>query len=788
MVKLKNVQKMYKTKTTSTIALKDINVEFENRGLYIILGPSGSGKTTLLNLIGCLDKVDLGDVIIDEQRLNDKKDKDIDKLRNEMIGFIFQDYSLIQNLTAFENIKLPTNINKISKKKIQKSIEEIAKKLDIISELNKYPSQLSGGQQQRVAIARAIINEPKIILADEPTGALDSDNAKLVMEYLKDISEKKLVIMVSHNEQLAEKYGDSVIKLYDGKITSIESKNKQINDNKNNKEKRKFKFVSLITSAKLAICNLLRKRVRSFFTILGSCIGILAACVVISISNSMENYSEYAQKQALSSYPITISSSLVETEMPNDGNDKKYEEYPNDNKINIINEYTSYYSHINVFSNDYIEYLKGIDPSLYTTMDYGNFLSLNIISKVNNQYSYVGNTSYLKEMNSNKEYLESEYELLYGDDYPSEMNELALVIDKNNCIDAYVLNYLQIDYKNIDSYTFEEICEKEFKVIYNNDYYKYNSQYDRYEVYASEYDEEKMKELYDNSNVTLKITAVLRQKKNASNVLYKPGILYTSKLTEYMYNNNLESNIVKDQLKFGLEKNVLSGAPYTDTISDFYVSTKEYKLETNLRTLGYYFNISYIKIYTDKFENRTKINEYLQAYNNDKDLDRKVLYSDYMGNIAKEFENFINILMTVFLVFSCVSLIVSGIMIALLMYVSVIERSKEIGILRTLGYSKINVSFTFITEGAIIGFVSGVLGIILSLVLTKPILRFVANVVKQSYSSTYDVSTITSTKFNILQLFIVLIGSIIIAMIASLLPAILAAKKDPIKSIKTNGV
>ena len=297
-----------------------------------------------------------------------------------------------------------------------------------------------------------------------------------------------------------------------------------------------------------------------------------------------------------------------------------------------------------------------------------------------------------------------------------------------------------------------------------------------------------MKELYDASTLTLKVTAILRQKKTATNVLYKPGLLYTSKLTEYMHKNNIESDIVKDQLRYGLDKNVLTGMPYTDTISDFYVSPKEYKLETNLKTFGYYFSISYIKIYTDKFENRSKINDYLQAYNNDKEMDRKVLYSDYMGNIAKEFENFINILMTVFLVFSCVSLIVSAIMIALLMYVSVIERTKEIGILRTFGYSKTNVSVTFITEGGVIGFISGFVGILMSLILTKPILKFVAKVVKQSYSSTYDVSTITSTKFNIFQLLIILIGSIIIAMVASLIPAILAAKKDPIKSMKANGI
>lgn len=786
MILLNNIRKEYKNKTNITKALDGLNLTFGDSGLHFILGPSGSGKTTLLNIIGCLDKADAGELIIDEKNISDFSSYELDKFRNENIGFVFQDYSLIPHLTILENICLPLNIQKISKKDISKKANSLLDKLGLTQEAKNYPSQLSGGQLQRAAICRALITEPKVILADEPTGALDSENSKLLMEYLKEISQETLIIMVSHNEKLAYQYGDSVIKLVDGKIEN-QTILKSLYNKKREKREKKFKFFSFLTSVKLVFRHLLAKRFRSLFTILGSSIGILAACIVVSISNSMENYSEYAQKQALGSYPITISSSLVNTEKP-DENEKEYQEYPDSKHINVINEYMSYYSHVNFFSNEYIDYLKKLDPNLYTTMDYGNFLSLNILSKKKNEYSYVSNTSYLKEVNSDKDYLESEYDLLYGDSYPDEIGELALVVDKNNCIDAYVLNYLQIDYKGIDSYTFEDICKKEFKVIFNNDYYRYNQTYDKYEVYASEYDEVKQKELYEKSNLTLRITAILRAKKDADNELYKPGLLYTNKLTEYMHDNNKNSDIVKEQLKYGLEKNVLTGTPYEDTITDFYVMKKEYKLESNLKELGYYYSISYIKIYTDKFENRSLINEYLKEYNNDKEQDRKILYSDYMGNLTQEFEKFIDILMMVFLIFSCVAIFVSGIMIAILMYVSVIERSKEIGILRTLGYSKANVGMVFLLESAIIGLVSGVIGVIASLLSTKPILKFVAGVVKDSYSSTFDVSTITSSKFDIFQLLIILFGSIIVAMVAALIPAIIAAKKDPVKSMKVNGV
>lgn len=785
MISLKEVSKTYISKNIKTQALNNINLNFNDRGLYFILGPSGSGKTTLLNTLGCLDKPTSGNIYINNVDINLYSEKERDIFKNQNIGFIFQSSNMVEHLTIEENIILPLKINKINKDEIEKKVRDISIKLGLEKEIKKYPSDLSGGQLQRAAIARALINDPKIILADEPTGSLDSENAKNVMKILKEISEERLVIMVSHNESYAYEYGNYIVEIIDGKVESY----KLINEVKciyNKKESKKtFKFLSLQTSVLLAFRNLISKKIRSIFTILGSSIGILAACIVLTISNSMENYSAYMQKQALSTYPITISSSVNNTIDPDDKNE--FESYPNNNIINVVNKNKSYYSHVNVFSNEYFEYLKNLDTTLYTTMDYSNSVNMHVLSESEGKYTYLPSSSYFSEMNSNKSYLESEYDILYGDDYPSSENEIALVIDKYNCIDAYVLNHLGIKYKDINSYTFDEITKKEYKVIVNDDYYIYNESLDIYEVYAAESSEAKQKQLYDKSEITLKITAILRQKKDAKSVLYTPGILYTQQLSEVIHKNNSNSKIVKDQLKYGLSKNVFTGKPYEDTISDFYVSSKEYKLESTYRTLGYYYNISYIRIYTDKFENREAINEYLQNFNIDKDEEKQVLYSDYMGNITKEFEKFIDILMLVFTIFSCVAMLVSCIMIALLMYVSVLERRKEIGILRCLGYSKQNVSATFISEGALIGFISGVIGIGASLILAKPILSFVAKVVVDSYSSTFDVSSITSTNFNLLQLFIIIVCSIIIAIGSSLIPAIIASNRDPIESLKDRG-
>ena len=780
MIEIKDVYKIYKKKKITTVALDHIDLKFEESGFYFILGASGSGKTTLLNVIGGLDKIDGGSILIDGVDINTYSAYKIDKYKNDNIGFVFQNYNLIDHLTIYENITLPLNIKHISKKEIKEKADKLIKDLDLVNEANKYPNEVSGGQMQRAAIVRALITDAKIILADEPTGALDSKNSKVIMDILKEISKTRLVIVVTHNEKLAHEYANEIIELKDGKVLSQNRLSDAHIENKDNKN-YKFKFISFLTALKLSIRNMRSKLIRTLLTILATSIGIISTCLVLMVSNSMTNYTEYAQKQALGSYPITISSSVLPTDEEIENGNKKYKEYPTDDKIIITNDYKSYYSHVNVFDEEYINYIKALDSSLYTVIDYGTSLNMHILSKIGDNYEYLSSSSYLKCLNEDTAYVMDEYDLLYGDHFPTSENEVALVIDKNNCIDAYVLDFLGIDYKERESYTFAEICEKEFKVIENDLYYRYVSESDRYGYRTDLYN------LYSESNITLKISCVLRIKKSATTKLYSTGLLYTSKLQEAMHENCKNSEVVVKQLEYGVDKNVFTGLPYQDQETEFTSVSKEYLLESNLKTMGYYYNTSYIRIYTDKFEHRSEINAYLKAYNTNKDDTKQIVYRDYMGSITEEFEKFIKILTNVLIIFSTISLVVSSIMIALLMYISVVEREKEIGILRTLGYSKVNVSGIFLTEASFIGFTSGVIGVIIARVAIRPILKFVSSVVEDMYSSDYDISAITKVNMNIGQIIILIIGASLIAIFASLIPAIIASLKEPVDAIRHKG-
>ena len=779
MIQLINVSKTYKSISNQTNALSNINIEFEDHGFVFILGPSGSGKTTLLNVIGGLDKIDEGNIIIDDKDISNYKSHELDYYRNGQVGFIFQNYNLIDHLNIYENISLPLRIKKISNKDIKSTTNDIINKLGLEKEKHKYPNQVSGGQLQRAAIARALVTDPKIVLADEPTGALDSKNSKVIMDALKDISKDRLVIMVTHNEELAKLYASRIIRLNDGKIESQEDISINENKESNVNKKKNFKYISLNASLKLSLKNIFTKKVRTILTIIATSIGIISTCLVLMVSNSMTSYTEYAQKQALGSYPITISSNVTPTD--NDEIDNHRVEYPDTNVITITNEYSSYYSHVNVFDNEYLDYVKNMDKSIYTVIDYGSNLNMRVLTYYNDNYEYLSASSYVKCLNDDSSYLSEEYDLLYGDHYPQSEDDIALVIDKNNCIDAYVLDYLGIDYKNKESYTFEEICEKEFKLISNNMYYRYDEEHDRY-LYNSD-----LENVYQNAIKTLKISCVLRIKKSATTKLYQTGLLYTQKLEDFAHQDAVNSEIVIKQLEYGLDKNVFSGQPYQDIVTDFYTYTKEYLLENNLKNLSYYYNTSYIRIYTDKFENRSKINEYLNAYNIGTDSDKQIIYRDYMGSITEEFEKFIKILTNVLIIFSSISLLVSSIMIALVMYISVMERQKEIGILRCIGYSRINVGITFLTEATLIGFTSGVIGVIIARVAIKPILRFVSNVVEDLYSSTYDISTITKVNMNPIEVLLLVLFASLIAIIAALVPAIIASMKEPVKAIRHQG-
>lgn len=767
MLELNNISKEYDKR----LVLKDVNLSFPKNNFVCIVGPSGCGKTTLLNIIGGLDLANGGHVIYNKKEINKFSEKQLDSYRNLNIGFIFQNYNLINNLTVYENVEMPLLLLGLSKKARRIKIHNILKKLGIEIYKNKKPLQLSGGEQQRVAIARALVNDPNIILADEPTGALDSKTALEIMDLIKAISTNKLVIMVTHNERLATTYADRIINMQDGKILSDKELNQDKKDTHQLKETKKFKGL-LLRGIKISLRNLQTKKIRSLLTILAGSIGIMGLSLVLFFSNIINNYITDIQKNTLSNYPITIYS-VVDNTNPYEEN-PNYEAYPDDGIINVVNDMASYYGHVNRFDENFLNYLGKMDTSWYNLIDYKTGVDLKIITQKAGTYMKV-NQYRFTEMSDDVDYLKTQYELIAGD-FPEDKTDLMLVVDRYNNIDAAILSYLGIEYEGISNYTFDELNAKEYKLILNDDYYqKINGLY-----VSSSYSN--YQNLYENSDITLRIKGIIRPAKGGNISLYSSGVLYSAKLTDFVVSSANESDIVKEQKEYGLTKDVRTGLPFVDYISVFSRTTKEYQYESWLGELSAHPEISTIKIYTDTFNKRVQINNYLQAYNNGDD---NIEYYDYMGDITNEFNTFILILTRVLIVFSSIALLVASIMTGVIMYVSVVERTKEIGIFRSVGFRRIDISNIFNLETGLMGFVSGIIGVISSVILLKPIITFISKILQENNVQTFDLSLLDLNKFRIEHLLIVVFGSVLLSIISGLIPALIAAHKDPVKALRS---
>lgn len=767
MLELNNISKEYDKR----LVLKDVNLSFPKNNFVCIVGPSGCGKTTLLNIIGGLDLANGGHVIYNKKEINKFSEKQLDSYRNLNIGFIFQNYNLINNLTVYENVEMPLLLLGLSKKARRIKIHNILKKLGIEIYKNKKPLQLSGGEQQRVAIARALVNDPNIILADEPTGALDSKTALEIMDLIKAISTNKLVIMVTHNERLATTYADRIINMQDGKILSDKELNQDKKDTHQLKETKKFKGL-LLRGIKISLRNLQTKKIRSLLTILAGSIGIMGLSLVLFFSNIINNYITDIQKNTLSNYPITIYS-VVDNTNPYEEN-PNYEAYPDDGIINVVNDMASYYGHVNRFDENFLNYLGKMDTSWYNLIDYKTGVDLKIITQKAGTYMKV-NQYRFTEMSDDVDYLKTQYELIAGD-FPEDKTDLMLVVDRYNNIDAAILSYLGIEYEGISNYTFDELNAKEYKLILNDEYYqKINGLY-----VSSSYSN--YQNLYENSDITLRIKGIIRPAKGGNISLYSSGVLYSAKLTDFVVSSANESDIVKEQKEYGLTKDVRTGLPFVDYISVFSRTTKEYQYESWLGELSAHPEISTIKIYTDTFNKRVQINNYLQAYNNGDD---NIEYYDYMGDITNEFNTFILILTRVLIVFSSIALLVASIMTGVIMYVSVVERTKEIGIFRSVGFRRIDISNIFNLETGLMGFVSGIIGVISSVILLKPIITFISKILQENNVKTFDLSLLDLNKFRIEHLLIVVFGSVLLSIISGLIPALIAAHKDPVKALRS---
>lgn len=751
MLTIKNIYKSYGLKDSKYSVLKDINLSFRPNEFVAILGPSGSGKTTLLNILGGLDHYDSGDLIINGKSTKQFKDKDWDSYRNKSVGFIFQSYNLISHISILSNVEMCLTLRNIRKSVARKKAIEALERVGLKDHIHKKPNQLSGGQMQRVAIARALVNNPDIILADEPTGALDSKTSTQIMELIKDISKDKLVIMVTHNENLADIYASRIIKLSDGVIIS-DSNPYETKEETDLYTLPKTKM-SLLTALGLSLNNIKTKKGRTLLTSFAASIGIIGISLVLALSNGFQIQIDDFEKNTLTQMPIYITPEATDLkrEMALElGNGE--DEYPSNNIIKKY-QYTVANAHKNKITSDYINYINSINNDYLNGVGYGYNANMNVIIK-NDTIDYFNN-NYIEtsfSTNGTSDIIKENYDLLSGR-YPQNSNEALLIVDTYNRLYPYLYKDLGLK----ENSTFEDVIGKELQVVSNNDFYE---KADGLFITKHNYDE-----LWNNDdNIKIYITGIIRAKKDANVTLYSGStLLINAKIEEESIDKNLNSNIVKAQKE--KDYNVLNGDDFDED------DTKELAISM----LGGSKDPQTIAIYPKDFISKDKIIEYLDKYNENKSDEDKIIYTDYASTVTDLSGGIMNGITLVLVGFSSVSLIVSSIMISIITYISVLERTKEIGILRSLGARKKDISRVFNAETAIIGFTSGLMGVGIAYLLTFPI-----NVVIKNATNLDSVA-----RLSIYHAVLMIIISIVITVIGGLIPAKMASKKDPVEALRT---
>lgn len=776
MLRLKNIKKSYKMGNNYQHALKGINVDFRKNEFVSILGPSGSGKTTLLNVIGGLDRYDSGDLIINNQSTRKFKDKNWDAYRNNCIGFIFQSYNLIGHISVLKNVEMSTTLSGYPKRKRKQMAIEALEKVGLKEHINKKPNQLSGGQMQRVAIARALVNDPNIILADEPTGALDTKTSKQIMDLIKEVSKDKLVIMVTHNPDLAKEYSNRIIEFQDGEV--INDSNPFDGEETSETVNIKRTKMSYLNAIGLSFNNLRTKKGRTILTAFASSIGIIGISLILSLSNGFQKQIDKFEKDTSDAMPIVINSTKVSTEsitsqMTNASTSSKYEKSDkvsikkNDNKMeynNLNEEFINYLKDMNqkYLSSAVLE--TSANLNIYQT-DGEKYFSLDSIGSDNPMASLFGQgiqkavIPYKDLSNTEPSYILTEYYDLVAGRLPKEKDELIIEIKTDNNMDEDFAKALNI---KGDSVKYEDILNCSFKLIFNDDYYL-----DYGDYYIPKLVD---KNLYENpNNLDLKVVGIIKVKESKSNIMNPSnGIYYSVSLQDYVIEKNSESSIVKKQRE--ADYNVLSQ-------EKFDLNTKEGKKskEQTISYLGGNNVPSQILLYPKDFDNKENITKYIDKYNKGKSEEDKIAYLDQANLITTMSGGIMTGITAVLIAFSSISLVVSSIMIGIITYISVLERTKEIGILRSLGARKKDIRRVFNAETFIIGLTSGLLGIFISGALLIPINVILKNITDLSNVAVMDV------KASI----ILIIVSITLTLIGGAIPSRLASKKDPAVSLRT---
>lgn len=799
MLELKEITKIYKTDTIEQKALDNVTISFRKNEFVSILGQSGSGKSTLLNIIGGLDQYTSGDLLINGISTKEYKASDWDTYRNHKIGFIFQSYNLIGHQSVLSNVELALTISGVSKSESKKRATEALKKVGLEAHINKKPRQLSGGQMQRVAIARALVNNPDIILADEPTGALDSETSVQIMNLLKEVAKDKLVIMVTHNPELAEEYSTRIVSLKDGKIINDTKPFNENEEKEQNDEDKKRSSMSLLTALSLSKNNLLTKKGRTIVTAIAGSIGIIGIALVLALSNGVTEYANNMQKDSFASQPVSMESTVVQEDTSTttiDINKEEKQEHADTivakddvssnymlsqktaTKTNNLQKMKEYIEknkgETDKFSSD-IEYVYNVDLQLFDSNQDGSIIKINPIE--NNSDDLLGGLFSSNIIKSSFSELKDEklYDVISGS-MPKNKNELALVVNENNEINLSVMYSLNIENKldvskfimqasngeKIElkdvSYDFSKILGKKYKLINATEYYQKigNSWISR------EANSDYLEQLYSKAT-ELKITGILRVKdKNLAN-----GFLgYTHELIEDYINKANQTDIVKEQIQ-NKNINVFSGLPF-DEINSTY--------EKNLKTLGAanLDNPYTINIYPKDSSSKTEIMSFINNYNNQVAEEDKIIYVDQMEALTSGIAKIVSMISMVMIAFVAISLIVSSLMIGIITYISVLERTKEIGILRAIGASKKDVKRVFRAETIIEGLASGCLGIG-----TSYLMSLIVNSIVSLLAKIDNIMILSP-----IHAIVLILISVALTVFAGLGPANMASKKDPVESLK----
>ncbi len=857
MLELKNIHKKYYTDESSVAALKGVSIAFRHNEFVSVLGPSGGGKTTLLNIIGGLDHYTEGDLIINGKSTKRFLDSDWDTYRNHSVGFVFQSYNLIPHQTVLANVELALTLSGVSKTERRERAVKALESVGLGDQLKKKPGEMSGGQMQRVAIARALVNDPEILLADEPTGALDTQTSIQVLDLLKEIAKDRLVIMVTHNPELAERYSTRIVKLRDGEIIDDSRPYEPIEaaEPKKAESNKKKTSMSFFTALSLSLNNLLTKKTRTILTALAGSIGIIGIALILSLSTGITDYINDIQQDAMDSFPLTVDkqafdiSSLMAS-MPtqsmsakNKHNDGKV--YSNtamvqqasamsgsmkqnsmsdfkaylDNPSSEIHQHLgangvvySYKASFDIFAIDDEGTLINTDGTTFVNdnaaaqiMMNNDLFNVNDVMDMMNASGSVGNfVNCFIQLPSQpdgtgiSDAVTTQYDLVYGT-WPQEYNEVVLALDANGEIMSNFLynmgllpasQYNEIVNKvqagetveeEVASWTYEDICKAEFYLIPTCDQYRKNSS-GYYDYLGASADE--IKAMTENS-IKLKIAGIIQVKDDNVAIPTIPAVAYTKALSDYVIDYSANSEIVKEQTA-DTENDLLTGKPFAEEKESLLarlvpamsalVPKKSY--EGNLNKLGVIDENepTSIAIYADSFEEKEKILKCISDYNDSVSEEKKIVYTDYVGVIMSSVSSIIKAVSIVLMGFVGVSLVVSSIMIGIITYISVLERKKEIGILRAIGASKRDVSRVFKAETFIVGLAAGALGVGITALLLLPINALLHHFVTSVY---------ISASFPGVGAIVLVVLSVALTLIAGLIPSGIASRKDPVEALRS---